>query len=51
MANAVQTNKSLMGLDTNIAVSNKWYAHFAIENILGSKYSNIDLHLKRFSIP
>lgn len=51
MATEITTQRSLMGLDTNIAASNKWYAHFAIENVLGPKYSNIELHLKRFSIP
>lgn len=45
----VQPN--LYGLDTNYATSNKWFAYLPLENVLGPRYKNIDLHLTRFSIP
>ena len=39
------------GLQTDYANSNKWFATLAIEDVLGKEYANIELHLKRFSIP
>ena len=42
---------NLYGLDTNYATSNKWFAYLPLENVLGPRYKNIDLHLTRFSIP
>lgn len=39
------------GLNTNLTNSNKWYAYFPIESILGRKYNGIELHLVRFSLP
>lgn len=41
----------LNGLNTNLTNSNKWYAYFPIESILGKKYNGIELHLVRFSLP
>lgn len=41
----------LHGLNTNLTNSNKWYGYFPIENILGKKYTGIELHLTRFSLP
>lgn len=41
----------LNGLNTNLTNSNKWYAYFPIESILGRKYNGIELHLVRFSLP
>jgi hypothetical protein len=40
-----------MGLDVNYANSNKWFAYFPLENILGNEYKGIELHLVRFSLP
>lgn len=41
----------LSGLNTNLTNSNKWYAYFPIESILGKKYGGLELHLVRFSLP
>lgn len=41
----------IFNMDTNYATQNKWYAHFALEDILGPSYSNLNLHLQRFSLP
>lgn len=47
------TDKSpnMMGLNTNLANSNKWIAYFPLEDNLGKKYNNLELHLVRFSLP
>ena len=42
---------AIYGMDVNYAVANAWYAYLPIENILGTKYRNLNLHLTRFSIP
>lgn len=42
---------NMMGLNTNLANSNKWVAYFPIQSILGTKYNDIELHLTRFSLP
>lgn len=39
------------GLNQSFANSNKWYAHFPIEDILGGSHKNLDLHLTKFSLP
>ena len=41
----------MQGLNTNFSHSNKWVGYFPIANALGSKYSNLELNLTRFSIP
>lgn len=51
MTMAEETNPNLLGLGTNYAATNLWYAYLPLENILGKKYSNLDLHIKRFNIP
>ena len=47
------TDKSpnMMGLNTNLANGNHWIAYFPLEDFLGKKYRNIELHLIRFSLP
>ena len=47
------TDKSpnMMGLNTNLANGNHWIAYFPLEDFLGKKYKNIELHLTRFSLP
>jgi hypothetical protein len=40
-----------MGLNTNLANSNKWIGYFPLEDVLGKKYNNLELHLTRFSLP
>lgn len=42
---------NMYGLNTNLTNSNKWFAYLPLENILGRKYQNLDLHLNRFSLP
>lgn len=42
---------NMYGLNTNLTNSNKWFAYLPLENILGRKYQNLDLHLTRFSLP
>lgn len=44
-------NPNLMGLATNLSNKNKWIAYLPLENILGKKYGDIELHLKSFSLP
>ena len=39
------------GLNTNLTNSNHWFAYFPLETRLGTSYNNIDLHIKRFSLP
>lgn len=41
----------LYGMDINYAAANSWYAFLPLENILGAKYKNLNLHLTRFTIP
>ena len=38
-------------MDVNYAVSNKWFAHYALEDVLGKGYTDLNLHLTNFSIP
>jgi hypothetical protein len=42
---------SIYGMDLNYAAANSWYAFLPLENILGRRYSNLNLHLTRFSLP
>lgn len=42
---------SLQGLNTNLAVANKWVAYFPLESNLGKGYNDLELHLTRFSLP
>jgi hypothetical protein len=41
----------MQGLNTNFSHSNKWVGYFPLANVLGRKYSNLELNLTRFSIP
>ena len=41
----------MQGLNTNFSHSNKWIGYFPLANVLGKKYSNLELNLVRFSIP
>lgn len=42
---------NLNGLGTNYTAGNKWIAYVPLQNALGNKYRNLDLHVKSFSIP
>lgn len=50
-SNAIKVRPNLVGLDTNLTNSNKWFAYLPIENVLGKKYNDLTLHLTRFSLP
>ena len=43
--------QNMYGLKTDYAVSNKWIGYVPLENALGRSYSNLELHLTRFSLP
>lgn len=45
------TASTIHNMDVNYAISNKWFAHYALEDVLGKKYSDLNLHLTNFSIP
>lgn len=49
--NGKTVQPNLYGIGTNYATANKWFAYLPLENVLGPRYKNIDLHLTRFSIP
>lgn len=42
---------SIYNMDVNYAVQNKWFAHYALEDVLGKGYKDLNLHLTNFSIP
>ena len=42
---------TMMGLATDYANSNKWFAYFPLESNLGKRAQNLELHLTRFSLP
>ena len=46
-----ENKENLVGLGTNYTAANSWFAYLPLENILGKNYKNLDLHLKRFSLP
>lgn len=46
-----QKETSLLGMQTNLAKSNKWYCYLPLESVLGSSYNDLDLHVTRFSLP
>lgn len=50
-ADKISSPPNLMGLNTNLANSNKWIGYFPLEDTLGKKYNNLELHLTRFSLP
>ena len=43
--------QNMYGLGTNYSAGNKWFAYLPLENVLGKKYQNLDLHLTQFSLP
>lgn len=48
---APQGPANIYGMDVNYAVANSWYCYLPVESILGKKYTNLNLHLTRFSLP
>lgn len=47
----IVSDPQIFGMDVNYATQNKWYATYQLEDILGKKYNDINLHLKSFSLP
>ena len=50
-AQDAKRDPSIFNMDTNYANENKWYGFYPIEDVLGKKYRNLNLHLTKFSIP
>ena len=46
-----QQRPQIFNMDVNYANENKWLAYLPIEDVLGKKYKNLNLHLTAFSIP
>lgn len=42
---------SMNGLDTEYAHGNHWWGYFPISQVLGRKYSDLELNLTHFAIP
>lgn len=49
--NSMANSAQIFNMDVNYANENKWYASYQIEDVLGKKYKNLDLHVTKFSIP
>lgn len=41
----------IFNMDVNYANQNKWFGTFQLEDVLGKRYKNLNLHLTKFSIP
>lgn len=41
----------MSGLDTSMSIANQWIAYLPIEDTLGKRYRNLQLHLRQFSVP
>ena len=46
-----QAKAQIFNMDVNYATQNKWFAYFPLEDVLGKKYKNLNLHLTKFNIP
>lgn len=42
---------NLAGLDQSYSIANSWFAYLPLENVLGKRYGNLEMHLRQFSIP
>lgn len=42
---------NMYGLKTDYAIANKWIGYVPLENVLGKKYKNLELHLTEFTLP
>lgn len=49
-ANA-ELQAQIFNMDVNYANQNKWFAYCPLEDVLGKKYKNLNLHLTKFNIP
>lgn len=41
----------MSGLDQSYTNQSSWFCYLPLENCLGKRYNNLDLHLTRFSLP
>ena len=46
-----ENEAQIFNMDVNYANQNKWFAYYPLEDVLGKKYKNLNLHVTRFSIP
>lgn len=51
LKNAENNGAQLFNMEVNYANENKWFAYWPLEDVLGKKYKNLNLHLTKFSIP
>lgn len=50
-APSLNPRPNMSGLDVSYSNQNQWICYCPIENILGKRYKNLELHLTRFSLP
>lgn len=50
-AASMNPRPAMNGMDQSYAASNEWYCYLPIEDVLGKRYKNLELHLTKFSIP
>ena len=46
-----EKNPQIFNMDVNYANENKWYAYWPLEDVLGKKYKNLNMHITKFNIP
>ena len=46
-----QHEAQIFNMDVNYANQNKWFAYIPLEDVLGKRYKNLNLHITKFSIP
>ena len=45
------SSAQIFNMDVNYANQNKWFCYCPLEDVLGKKYKNLNLHLTRFNLP
>ena len=48
---ASQSTAQIFNMDVNYANQNKWFCYCPLEDVLGKKYKNLNLHVTRFNLP
>lgn len=48
---SLNSRPPMSGLDQSYSVGNQWFAYLPLEDVLGKRYKNLDLHLRQFTIP
>lgn len=46
-----EKNPQIFNMDVNYANENKWLGYYPIEDVLGKRYKNLNLHITKFNIP